>query len=115
MLNAARIAERKNRPTRYEEVEVGGESVRIRVLKMSERERFQLGLLNDEGKVDKNRLEGGKARFIAMCVVDENNEPFLSPKDVDEAFEPKDIDDLNEHCQRINNMNAKAVEEAAGN
>lgn len=116
MLNAARIAERKNRPARIVEKEIDGETYRTRVLKLSERDRFQLQMLDEKtGKPNISNLEGGKARLLALCLVDESDKKFLSADDVEEAFDPCEIDKIHEWVQEVNGMSPKAVEEAAGN
>lgn len=115
MLNAARIKERKERGPRFAEKEIGGEKVRCRILKLSERDAFQLDVLNDKGGVDKNKLVGTKARLLALCLVDEEGNAIGTSRDIEEAFDPAEIDALDEFCKEANGMNPKAHEEAAGN
>lgn len=116
MLNAARIAERKGRPTKYVEKEIGGESFRCRVLKLTERDDYQLAMLDEKtGKPDISRLRGGKARLIAMCLVDADGSKVGTPNDIEDAFDPSEIDAIHEWVQEVNGMSPKAVEEAAGN
>jgi hypothetical protein len=115
MLNAARIAERKNRPAKIVEKEICGENFRCRVLKLSERDDFQLGMLDKTGKPDIANLRGGKARLIALCLVNEEGSRLCSAQDVEDAFDPTEIDEVHEWVQTVNGMQPKVNEEAAGN
>jgi hypothetical protein len=115
VLNAAKLKERKDRGPRFAEKEINGEKYRCRILKLSERDAFQLDVLNDKGGVDKNKLVGTKARLLALCLVDEDGNSIGNSRDFEEAFDPSEIDAIDEFCKESNGMNAKAVEEAAGN
>ena len=116
MLNAAKLAERKNRPAKIVEKEIDGEVYRCRVMKLTERDRFQLEMLDEKtGKPLIKNLEGGKARLLAICLVDESGSKFASAADIEEGFDPVEIDKIHEWVQEVNGMSPKAVEEAAGN
>lgn len=116
MLNAARLSERAQTRVRFAEKEIDGDNYRCRILKLSERDRFQLGMLDEKtGKPSISNLEGGKARLLEMCLVDEEGKRVAKAEDFEEAFSPVEIDKIHEWVQEVNGMNPKAAEEAAGN
>jgi hypothetical protein len=116
MLNAARIAERKNRPRKIESHQTSfGEEISIRQLNLLERDDYNLSVIGDDGKVDVSRLRGNKARLIALCLVDEEGKKLLTEQDVIEAFNVNEIDEINDLCAKANGLQKDAVAVEAGN
>lgn len=110
-----RIAQLRNRPKRYEDFKIGEDTVRFRALNLIERDEYNVAILNEEGRLDPSKLPGNKARLLAMCIVDDDGDNFMSTSDVVACWDPPDIDTLHKFCSEMNGLGAKAVEEAAGN
>lgn len=117
MFNRDALAARKQRGNRrYKTVTVGGEEYVLRSLNLLERDAFNLSVLDEKGKLSRDHLPGTKARLIALCVVEtEGGQPWLSEKDVVEAFDIVEIDELHKACTEMNGLATKAVEAASGN
>lgn len=57
--------------------------VRIRSLMESEQSRFESVNISKAGKLNKEQIESSRRRYIALCVVDDNGNPYLKPEDLD--------------------------------
>lgn len=58
-------------------------SVRIRSLKESEQSAFEAKHMTRAGKLNLEQIQNARRRYIALCVVDDQGNPYLSPEDLD--------------------------------
>ena len=99
----------------HEDIDVSewGGSVRIIAMAACERDAFEASMLDSKGKGDKQRLQNFRARFIARCIVDADNNRLFSDKDM-VALGKKSaapISRIFDACQKLNGMTDKDVEE----
>ncbi len=115
----AQILEADDRPTEKVETPEWGEDtfVLVRSISASERDRFEQSMIEDRGKSTRTNLDNIRARFAAMCVVDEEGARLFSD---DEAAVLGDksaavLDRIFGTAQRLNGMTSDDVDELAGN
>lgn len=73
---------------RYTTVEVPfleDTTVRIRSLTEWEQSKFESAQLDKRGGVKRAAIEESRRKFVCLCVVDEQGEPYLRPSDLTEA------------------------------
>jgi hypothetical protein len=94
-----------------------GGSVRVIAMAACERDAFEASMLDSKGKGDKQRLQNFRARFIARCIVDVDDNRLFSDKDI-VALGKKSaapISRVFDACQKLNGMTDKDVGELEGN
>lgn len=79
---------------------VSGHSMRIRNLMESEKEAYEAELLNPKGGVKFDKLKSGRRRLVQLCLVDQEANLLLEPKDVDKLsqLDGADMAFLQEEC-----------------
>ena len=103
----------------HEDIDVPewGGSVRIIAMAACERDAFEASMLDSKGKGDSKRLQNFRARFIARCIVDADNNRLFSDKDMVALGKKsaKPVSRIFDACQKLNGMTDKDVEELEGN
>jgi hypothetical protein len=104
----------------FEEVPVpewGGE-VRIKTLTGTERDKFEADSLQSKGKSKEANLENFRARFLALCVVDEAGKPLFTSRSDIAMLGAKSVAALDRvftAAQKLNAMSESDVEELTEN
>lgn len=57
--------------------------VRIRSLMESEQSIFEAANMTRGGKLNIEQIQNARRRYIALCVVDDEGNPYLTPDDLD--------------------------------
>lgn len=101
---------------KIEEVEVPewGGTVGVKGMTGADRDDFESSLYTGEGKNRKQNLKNLRARLVGMTLVDEDGQRLFSDAEI-KQLSGKSAAALNrcfEVAQRLNGMEAKAVEEA---
>lgn len=58
------------------------QAIRVRSLTDGEQSEYELGNLNEDGTPSSERLQAAKRRLVALCLVDEKDQPILTADDV---------------------------------
>lgn len=116
LLNREAILAANDLPTKDVPVPQWGGSVRVRSLTGAERDQFECDILaaRRDGKISPGNV---RARYVAMCVVDEAGANVFTPADI-EALGRKSAAALDLVYQEILSFNALTeddVEELVGN
>jgi hypothetical protein len=105
---------------RYEDVlvpEWGGAWVRVRSMSASERDRFEAGTVQRNGKEITTNLANIRARLCIMCLVDENGERMFEEEDTFPlgGKSAAALDRVFQVAQRLNGLREEDVNELAAN
>mgnify|MGYP003639830343 CR=1 FL=1 len=116
----SQILEADDRPVeKVNTPEWGGEDsfVLVRSISASERDRFEQSMIEERGKNTRANLSNIRARFAAMCVVDEGGARiFTDAEAVDLGKKSAAVlDRIFGTAQRLNGMSGDDVDELAGN
>lgn len=114
ILNKAAILAAQDLKTEDVPVPEWGGDVRVRTLTGAERDAFESGLVEKDGKRDLSNL---RARLLSLAIVDENGARMFEESDAvllgNKAAGA--LDKLFEVAQRLNGIGNKAQEEIAKN
>lgn len=94
-----------------------GGTVRVRMLTGAERDAFEDSVVSRKGKNVKTNLSNIRARLVALCLVDANNNRLFEDTDV-RALGKKSaaaLDRVFSKAQELNGLTEKDVEELAEN
>ena len=99
------------------EWEGGGGIVGVRMLTASERDEFDASLTNGTGENRTLNLHDLRARLLAICIVDDDDNPVFTPADVHAlgAKSSAALSVLFAAAQKLNGMLPAAVETAVKN
>ncbi|MBP8292712.1 MAG: hypothetical protein KAX65_08060 [Caldilineaceae bacterium] len=105
---------------KHEDVQVpewGGAFVRVRSMSASERDRFEAGTVQRNGKNVTTNLEHIRARLCIMCLVDENGEHLFDDGDTFPlgAKSAAALDRIFQVAQKLNGLREEDVNELAAN
>lgn len=105
---------------KYEDVQVpewGGAWVRVRSMSASERDRFEAGTVQRNGRNVTTNLEHIRARLCIACVVDENGERIFQEEDTFPlgSKSAAALDRIFTVAQRLNGLREEDVNELAAN
>jgi len=105
---------------KYEDVlipEWGGAWVRVRSMSASERDRFEAGTVQRNGREVTTNLENIRARLCIMCLVDENGERLFDETDTYPlgGKAAAALQRVFEVAQRLNGLREEDVNELAVN
>ena len=89
-----------------------GGQVRVKVLSMRERIRFQDAARTKDGKTPENIME----LLVVACAIDEKGEPLFKPEDVAALGEKSSeaVRKVFDKAMDLNGMNEKSVDDLAG-
>lgn len=109
--NKAAIWDVDDKPTETVKVPEWSGEVLIRTLSAAQRDRFEASIQSEPGK--KPDLKNFRARYVALCVVDEAGNRLFTDNDVERLGEKsaKVIDRIYSAAQALNKMSDKDVEE----
>lgn len=114
MLTRDDILKAKDRQTETVSVPEWGGDVLVAAMSGTQRDRFEAGIVNAEGKVEMRNM---RAKLVAACVVDENGQAIFSDADI-EALGGKSaaaLERVVKVAQRINKMGIQDLEDLQGN
>ena len=105
---------------RYEDLQIpewGGAWVRVRSMSASERDRFEAGTIQRNGKSVTTNLDHIRARLCIMCLVDENGEHLFDDGDTFPlgGKSAAALDRIFQVAQRLNGLREEDVNELAAN
>ena len=105
---------------KYEDVQIpewGGAFVRVRSMSASERDRFEAGTVQRNGKNVTTNLENIRARLCIQCVVDESGERMFQEEDTFPlgGKSAAALDRIFAVAQRLNGLREEDVNELAAN
>ena len=105
---------------KYEDVlipEWGGAWVRVRSMSASERDRFEAGTVQRNGKEVTTNFENIRARLCIMCLVNENGERLFDETDTFPlgGKSAAALQRVFEVAQRLNGLREEDVNELAAN
>ena len=91
--------------------------VKVRTLNASERDHFEAGTVQRNGKKTTTNLENIRARLCLLCLVDENGERLFQEEDTYPlgGKSAAALDRIFTVAQRLNGLRDEDVEELAGN
>lgn len=91
-----------------------GGKIRLKSMTAGERDRFEEEVTKMR---EKKTFENIRAKFLALCIVDENNELLFTGSDIQELGKKsaKVIDRLFTEAQSLNGLGDKDVEELSKN
>ena len=104
---------------KHEDIEVPewGGTLRVIPMTAAERDGFEASMLNSKGKTDGKHMANFRARFVAACIVGEDNKRLFSSADVvalgKRSAAP--VSTVFDVCRRINGMSAEDIEDIEGN
>ena len=115
----SQILEADDRPVEKVQTPEWGDDafVLVRSISAAERDKFEQSIIEERGKSTRTNLENIRARFAAMCVVDEEGARVFSDAEAS-ALGNKSaavLDRIFGTAQRLNGMSAEDVDELAGN
>lgn len=88
---------------RFAEVETSIGTVRVRSLSEHERNTYELSYVKDDGKPDRAQAANLRARFIALCLVDESGNRIVDDEksllELDAGVIGELYDVCSEHCR----------------
>lgn len=93
---------------------VDGKSVRIRSLFETEQSAFESRQVTSRGKLNTNELERGRRRYIALCVVNADGNPYLAEKSL-EQWDSALVNWLYDRCCEHNGVREQDREALVGN
>ena len=102
-------------------VEEWGGNIRLRTMNGAERSVFEEQCSKQTKRVGREvtiNIKGLKVLLLSMCIVDEEDEPFLRSPEGRELLETKSgkvLDDLFKVCQDMNGLKDEDLEGMAGN
>ena len=117
LLTKDQILGADDRDSQEVDVPEWGGSVRIAAMTAAERDAFEASMLDTKGKGDAKRLQNFRARFIASCIVDEDNNRLFSDKDIVALGKKSSapVSKLFDDCRKLNGMTDEDVAEIEGN
>ena len=116
-LNKQEILAKEDLKTEDVFVPEWGAWVKVRTLNASERDHFEAGTVQRNGKKTTTNLENIRARLCLLCLVDENGERLFQEEDTYPlgGKSAAALDRIFTVAQRLNGLRDEDVEELAGN
>lgn len=113
LLNKSQILAASDRKTEDLEVKEWGGTVRISTMSASDRDKWEQDTYGGE----KTKTEDFRARFVALCLVDEKGDRLFTDKDVAQlgAKSAAALDRVFRAAQKLNALGEAAIEGAAKN
>lgn len=99
------------------EVPEWGMTLYVREMTGSERDQYEVGLIEKKDLPMSQRLENMRARLVVLCVVDDKGNRVFSDEDI-EAVGGKNaqaLTRLTDAAQVINKLSDEAIEKETGN
>ncbi|WP_313274762.1 hypothetical protein [Stenotrophomonas sp.] len=113
LLNKSQILAASDRKTEDLEVKEWGGTVRISTMSASDRDKWEQDTYGGE----KTKTDDFRARFVALCLVDEKGDRLFTDKDVAQlgAKSAAALDRVFRAAQKLNALGEAAIEGAAKN
>lgn len=113
LLNKSQILAASDRMTEDLEVKEWGGTVRISTMSASDRDKWEQDTYGGE----KTKTEDFRARFVALCLVDEKGDRLFTDKDVAQlgAKSAAALDRVFRAAQKLNALGDAAIEAAEKN
>ena len=89
-------------------------TVRVRSLSEWEQSKFEAGQLTRSGKINKSAIEAGRRKYIALCLVNEHGDTYLTADQLEQA-DSRLVNWLYRTCCEHNGMNEDEQAELVGN
>lgn len=104
------IAKKSTRPPECKTVESLGMDLFFRHLTGAESDKMQLDTINENGKVEYRKLNGYRARLVALCLCDEQGRSVATAEDV-QKWDNDIIGELHDICKKLNKIGKQEVED----